>query len=272
MLSHHSCGPGRAQCRFVAASLFLCALPVLLVVQPSVHGFVCPLLAVFHAAQGISFPSTVEFAIGRGFAGAKTFLGVPVNPQALCIMAKPFSVASSHSTIDLDSTPHRHTHPQDQPYKRRRRRKALPAPTRSLAPSATLLSLLSAIASSSVAEGSPAPPPFLCPSIQPSVAPTRRRVKRDAKSSTSTSVPSAPRAAVVRNIADKYEQGEDGLWRRVESYTLYGVCPVRPCCLPLSFLVPANVRSVHVSGLLNQRGFSHRRTNREKSQHHHLEQ
>jgi hypothetical protein len=229
-----------------------------------------PLLAVTCAVHAVSDPSTVVSVIGCGFAGAKTFLGVPVNPKALCIMAKPFSVAPSDGPADFNTTLSRHTRPEDQPYKRRRRRKGLAAPTRSLAPSATLLSLLSAIASSSVAEGSPAPPSFLCPSIQRAAPPTRRRVKRDNESSTSTSVPSVPRA-VVRNIADKYERGEDGLWRRVDSYTLYGVCPVRTSHF---FLPPcvANVRFLClVSDLLDRCGFSYRRTGLEEPQRHHFD-
>lgn len=152
-------------------------------------------------------------------------------------MAKPNPVASTDGASSSTSPPpHPPRHRQGHKPRRRRRKAASAATTaaRSLAPSSTLLSLLSVVVASSVAEGSPAPPAFLCPSIEPRATPTpvRRRHKRSTSTASSELKSSVPRA-VVRNIADKYEQGEDGIWRRVESYTLYGVCPVRgPYSLP----------------------------------------
>ncbi|TEB38624.1 hypothetical protein FA13DRAFT_1724547 [Coprinellus micaceus] len=145
-------------------------------------------------------------------------------------MAKPNPVASTDGASSSTSPPpHPSRHRQGHTPRRRRRKAASAATTaaRSLAPSSTLLSLLSIVVASSVAEGSPAPPAFLCPSIEPRATPTpvRRRHKRSTSTASSEVKSSVPRA-VVRNIADKYEQGEDGVWRRVESYTLYGVCPV----------------------------------------------
>jgi len=66
-------------------------------------------------------------------------------------------------------------------------------------PSSTLLSILAIIASSTA---NAAPPTFLCPSLNYKSSPT---------------IPSTP-----RRIPSKFEQGEDGRWRRVDSYTLYG--------------------------------------------------
>ncbi|KAF5332512.1 hypothetical protein D9611_005110 [Ephemerocybe angulata] len=146
-------------------------------------------------------------------------------------MAKPFTVASTDGASSSTSTPHRRRHRQDSSSKpRRRRRKVAVTAAHSLAPSSTLLSLLSLVVSASVAEGSPAPPAFLCPSIAASPTRSKRRSKRTVSTTAATTTPTAqakttvPRA-IVRNIADKYEKGEDGIWRRVESYTLYGVCP-----------------------------------------------
>ena len=72
-------------------------------------------------------------------------------------------------------------------------------------PSTTLLSLLAILVSS--ANSSPAPPSFLCPPIN---------YKRN------ITPPPSPPPPPTRQIPNKYVQGDDGFWRRVESYTLYG--------------------------------------------------
>lgn len=143
-------------------------------------------------------------------------------------MAKPSPVASTDGASS--SSPHPPRHRTDHKPRRRRRKPASAATSaaRSLAPSPTLLSLLSLVAASSVAEGSPAPPTFLCPSLEPTATPTPVR-KRHKSSATSTPTHTKSVVPAVRSIAEKYEQGEDGYWRRVE-YTLYGVCTVRRGC------------------------------------------
>ncbi|TFK41884.1 hypothetical protein BDQ12DRAFT_344312 [Crucibulum laeve] len=114
---------------------------------------------------------------------------------------------------------------------RRKRCIAVPPNPRKRGPSAGLLSLLATIAaSSSTVDGSPTPPPFLCPSLdtvnvpilqvdQP-VIPVHPRIPRSAN-------PSIPLRNIRRGVPDKFEQGDDGVWRKATAYTLYGstVCP-----------------------------------------------
>jgi hypothetical protein len=97
------------------------------------------------------------------------------------------------------------------------------------APSSGLLSILATIASSSGVDGSPAPPAFLCPSIDVDdqdvlkSKPSRRQVAPQDP----TPLPRASTSRRSTRIPDKFVQGDDGIWRRA-SYTLYGstVCPV----------------------------------------------
>lgn len=72
------------------------------------------------------------------------------------------------------------------------------------APSSALLSVLAILAT---AGASPTPLAFLCPDSY-----NKRHF------SNPTTAPPSPSL----RIADKFVQGEDGLWRRAESYSLYG--------------------------------------------------
>lgn len=96
-------------------------------------------------------------------------------------------------------------------------------------PSSALLSILGTIAaSSSNVNASPAPPQFLCPSFNPNQTPIASIDPRDLPilarvvSDQSDTLP-----GVTRSIPDRYDRGSDGMWRRVDKYTLYGstVCP-----------------------------------------------
>ena len=82
-------------------------------------------------------------------------------------------------------------------------------------PSTALLSILAILATTS---GSPTPASFLCPSHN----------KRHFTHSHPTAAPSS-------RIPVKYAQGDDGLWRHAESYTLYGSTF---CCIGVSFWIP----------------------------------
>jgi len=103
-------------------------------------------------------------------------------------------------------------------------------------PSSGVLSLLATIsAASSAADGSPlvaqpTPPPFLCPYI----ARDNHEAYVDIVAETSASaVLSVPGYSIRhrKRVADKFERGPDGKYRRVDRYTLYGstVCAVSRC-------------------------------------------
>ena len=87
-------------------------------------------------------------------------------------------------------------------------------------PSSALLSILAILATAS---GSPTPAPFLCPSHSYN--------KRHFSHSQTTAPP----------IPVKFVQGDDGLWRRTESYTLYGstFCVGVSCCTPDLHTIPS---------------------------------
>lgn len=133
-------------------------------------------------------------------------------------MAKPMPASSascsSGSQSHLEHPKHRH---------RRHKRR----PTKHSGPSAALLSFLATIAASPItANGSPAPLPFLCPSLNIQDRPARQVRSR---SSTLSSPTTEQYAGNLRHVPDKFEMDENGRWRRVDVYTLYGstVCPVR---------------------------------------------
>ncbi|TFK26787.1 hypothetical protein FA15DRAFT_702538 [Coprinopsis marcescibilis] len=147
-------------------------------------------------------------------------------------MAKPIPVVSTDSTGPIAFSDHRPR--RSQPAVQRRRKPFRVAKSHLLAPSSTLLSLLAAVVSSSVAEGSPAPPTFLCPSIEPTPTPTQRKRRRE-PTPTSSTLPAVSsvlktrtrtpqsRALYRSDLPHKYEQGEDGVWRKTD-YLLYGYC------------------------------------------------
>lgn len=115
------------------------------------------------------------------------------------------------------------------PPRRRRHQRSRP-----LAPSSTLLSFLATVAGASVADGSPAPPAFLCPSLESTEHHTKAR-RAPAPPSTSSAPTPTTRSTlatttrqysrgVYSNIAYKFAKGEDGIWRKEDAYDLYGVC------------------------------------------------
>ena len=117
---------------------------------------------------------------------------------------------------------------------RLRRRPLLSFPT---CPSSTLLSILGTIAaSSSNVNASPAPPPFLCPSFGQDNAPiaTTSTLHSPSPEKVVSHPPEQTNkiAGVSRNIPDRYNRSNDGIWRKMDKFTLYGstVCPV--CNLP----------------------------------------
>ncbi|TRM66121.1 hypothetical protein BD626DRAFT_486789 [Schizophyllum amplum] len=98
---------------------------------------------------------------------------------------------------------------------RGRRRAPTSSTSRLPAPSSGLLSLLAVIATSSSAHASPTPPVFLCPGLE-----------TDECTGAQTAPPLARRSSQSRTkrdrtIPDKYEEGEDGVWRKVD-YSLHG--------------------------------------------------
>lgn len=105
-----------------------------------------------------------------------------------------------------------------------RRRSSRPRSSPSAAtPSSALLSALAGIvASSPIVAASPAPPHFLCPSLAQPPPPSRTIQRRSISQPSSKSRRSAERSRSDRVLPYKFEPGEDGFWRKVETYTLYG--------------------------------------------------
>jgi hypothetical protein len=161
-------------------------------------------------------------------------LAVPDRLGKKFAMAKPAVDRVSPPTI----TARQDHHPLPVSTQRRRRRR--PPAKFAAGPSSGVLSLLATIsAASSSADGSPVsaqptPPPFLCPyiardnSYDQASAPLPDPV---AETSASALSPPTPTSKIGRRgtIADKFVQGSDGMYRRVDRYTLYGstVCSVR---------------------------------------------
>ncbi|KAG6919038.1 hypothetical protein DXG01_009748 [Tephrocybe rancida] len=130
------------------------------------------------------------------------------------IMAKPISPdragCSTSSTWSRYNTTTTTTTP-------RRRRQA---PSR--APSSAVLALLSTISASVTSvHGSPAPLSFLCPSFIPEPTPTLDLSPRG-KSLLSRREQWAKNLGSIKHVPDKFERGDNGRWRRVDTYTLYG--------------------------------------------------
>ncbi|KAG6849975.1 hypothetical protein H0H93_002977 [Arthromyces matolae] len=101
----------------------------------------------------------------------------------------------------------------------RRKRKSPP-----FFPSSTVLALLATISSSIPSvDASPAPPSFLCPSLSvPKPTPTRNHQSRRTPPQVLLVKKSVVTTGPPRHVPDKFEQGDNGRWRRVETYTLYG--------------------------------------------------
>lgn len=180
---------------------------------------------IYFLFLSISFLSLLSNSISFVVSGKlfiKSLAWRSSKPKPLCnIMAKPtlvtFTCSSDQSTSAYSSTNiHR-------PALRRRRSQKYS----SIAPSASILSFLATIASSDTTHASPTPPTFLCPSIQdidhhiPLPQPQRRDtpIKNSIDASSSDSTNSA---RVIRRVPERYERGDDGVWRKVPTYTLYG--------------------------------------------------
>ena len=106
-------------------------------------------------------------------------------------------------------------------------------------PSPSVLSILASIlASSRSALATPvpleSPPPFLCPilardRITPSPSTSHKPKAKhtsSASKTTPTPTPSASSPRTTGQIADRYVQGDDALWRKTDQWTLYG----KSCC------------------------------------------
>lgn len=154
-------------------------------------------------------------------------LGMLRNPELLRnIMAKPLSPSSAACPAASISTNVTDQDDLRASYRTRHRRRRKPQCSSSVAPSSGLLVLLASVASASTASGSPAPPVFLCPSIDADGA-----CDPNPHASSSSSIPtitpspadsSAFLAASGRYLPDRFDRDADGMWRRVPSYTLYG--------------------------------------------------
>src|SRR6266511_3843791 len=140
-----------------------------------------------------------------------------------------------------DSGSYRHpscsTHRPSQSTRRHRNRpKKTPSSSSTSVPSAKLLFLLSTIASASTANASPAPPAFLCPLFGSKSArdPCFSKRAEDPSPNSASDEPDHDQDQTqtdtkLRWVPDKYEEGADGIWRRVESYTLYGATVPSNC-------------------------------------------
>ncbi|KAF8971664.1 hypothetical protein BDZ97DRAFT_2024475 [Flammula alnicola] len=145
-------------------------------------------------------------------------------------MAKPLPVASTGSPGSSKSTLYNSQNSAEPSYRPQHRRYRPSKPLRStVAPSSGLLSLLASIASASTVYGSPAPPPFLCPSLDSGSVPDSTVIKRASTSQTPPlPVPDPTNFLVARHVPTRYSEESDGIWRRVGSYTLYG--STMPAC------------------------------------------
>ena len=134
-------------------------------------------------------------------------------------MAWPFS---SERNCDFFTSPHIVAPRHSDRHHRRRSKKS----TSRLAPSSTLLSLLATLASTSTADASPTPPTFLCPSLESDLSSDVCNYKRAASP---VGNENDDDTLSKRRLPDKYVEGSDGVWRKVESYTLYGATVVSNC-------------------------------------------
>jgi hypothetical protein len=158
---------------------------------------------------------TTNYPVPR--SGGKTLLALRCSR----IMAKQKHGHPDYRSQRLDSPKHRP-----------------PQPSGSLVyPSSSVLSILATIAASSqTADGSPLPlptppPSFLCPFIEhdsfqaralPSTATSTSVIYPTPSSSLSTSTTPSPKSGKFGQLADKFVQGDDGLWRKTNEWTLFG--------------------------------------------------
>lgn len=127
----------------------------------------------------------------------------------------------------------------------------LSAISRTPTPSSALLAILAGLVGSvnplpvACQEANDPPPSFLCPSLQPRsefdaqefVLPLQTPPPVPGPSRvTPTDTPTPPvKRRVRRNLAPGYTQGDDGRWRKLSTWSLYGstVCVVRGILFPL---------------------------------------
>ena len=128
--------------------------------------------------------------------GCEVVVCLASSVPLLCIMAKPFR---------------RSSYPPPDP----------PTPRSSPAPSSALLSALAGIVAASPISPNPAPPSFLCPSASsgPSSAPRRSFVPSPLRSRYRRSLAPPTRTHL---LPYKFEPDDDGIWKYVDSYSLYG--------------------------------------------------
>jgi len=135
-------------------------------------------------------------------------------------MSWPFS---SERNCDFFTSPHIVALRHSDRHRRRRSKKS----TSRLAPSSTLLSLLATLASTSTADASPTPPTFLCPSLESDFSPDVCSYKRAASPVDNENDDDT--LSKRSWLPDKYVEGADGVWRKAESYTLYGATVASNC-------------------------------------------
>ena len=197
-----------------------------------------PLSLVFGPSSPLSHPYrlftsliAVRYVWGdakiKGAGCGAHLLGIQRNPELLRnIMAKPLS--SSSPECPPPSLPASCSAWADQgpSYHSRHRRRRKPKSSQSVAPSPGLLVLLASVASASTAGGSPAPPVFLCPSINANglCGPTPAV---SSSSAAATITPSPPDSSTFlatsgRHLPDQFRPDSNGMWRRVPTYTLFG--------------------------------------------------
>lgn len=129
---------------------------------------------------------------------------------------------------------HGHSDYSNSPRSQRRQRRQQQHSTSLACPSSSVLSILATIAAGShTVDGSPLPlptppPPFLCPSINYDSFQPRAPTPTTASSSSilyptsSLSSSSLLGSRSNRQLADKYVQDADGLWRETDAWTLFG--------------------------------------------------
>lgn len=171
-------------------------------------------------------------------------------------MAKPDQPVPSSSRSQLTPV---HIHDQQPQQRRRRTRQPRSRKLPVTSPSTAVLAALATIsAAASTVDGhpldqQPPPPVFLCPLLAPdqqpaspllpSPSPSRcHNTRRDL-----STPPGIKRDSTRPFVPDKYEQGQDGRWRKSSSWSLYGssFCAVSISfrCSPIIMLISARTPS-----------------------------
>lgn len=148
-------------------------------------------------------------------------------------MAKPLQVQLASSS---KPSLFKHQDPSPLSYRSRQRgHRASRQSSQKAGPSSSLLTLLASLASASTVYGSPAPPPFLCPTLESGDVgdcPLPSRPSTSQTPVTKVFLDEPTQTILPRHVPDRYSRQADGVWRRVESYTLYG--STMPACTSVS--------------------------------------